>query len=180
MVAITKILWLALTATAATAAAIVRRDVVTVENDITQKLGPSLTTLNNDINGFPSSGLTGAITIHADFAQVNTVLKRTTSDIKSTGSFDTVSGTTILADIQALVPTFLATLVNIGIQAPSWHAIPGGQALVLSELQSWNAATSNFFDAFIAAGPLLLKAGGLAIKAQFEGAFATAIAEYAL
>ncbi|KKP00727.1 hypothetical protein THAR02_07153 [Trichoderma harzianum] len=56
MVAITKFLWLALAATAATAVAIVQRDVITVQNDIKQKIGPIWTTLKNDIDAFPNSG----------------------------------------------------------------------------------------------------------------------------
>ncbi|KAL7949440.1 hypothetical protein V8C42DRAFT_310901 [Trichoderma barbatum] len=178
MVAITKFLWLALTATAATATAIIRRDVVTVQNDITQKLGPSLNTLNKDINGFPASGLTGALTIQTDFDNVVAILNTTTSDIKATGSFGVVSGTTILAQIQVLVPTFLASLVAIGAQASSWHSIPGGQALILHQLQAGNTAVSIFLDAIIAAEPLLLKAGSVAIKTQLTGAFTTAIASY--
>jgi ethanolamine utilization microcompartment shell protein EutS len=178
MVAITKFLWLALAATVTTATAIVRRDVITVQNDITQKLGPSLNTLNNDVNGFPKSGLSGAVAIQGDIASVVSVLERTVSDIKSTGQFGTVSGTTILADIQVLVIIYLASLVNIANQAPSWHDIQGGQALILGQLRSWNTATTHFLDAIISSQPLLLKAGGLAIKAQLTGAFTTAIAAY--
>ncbi|PNP53783.1 hypothetical protein THARTR1_05907 [Trichoderma harzianum] len=113
MVAITKFLWLALTATTATAAAIIQRDVITVQNDITQKIGPSWTTLHTDINAFPNSGLTGAVAIRLDFTTAIAALNTTTSDIKSTGSFAIVSGTAILADVQQLVPTFLAVLVRL-------------------------------------------------------------------
>ncbi|EHK19261.1 uncharacterized protein TRIVIDRAFT_216595 [Trichoderma virens Gv29-8] len=180
MVAITKILWLALTATAATATAIVRRDVITVQNDITQKIGPSWTTLNQDIAAFPESGSAGATTIQKDFTNAIAALDTTTSDIQSTGSFGIVSGTTILADIQQLVPTFLAVLVTLGAQESSWSSIEGGKSLILSQLQSSSAATSKFLDAVITAEPLLLKPGALAIKAQLTGAFTTAIAVYSV
>ncbi|KAL7913147.1 hypothetical protein GGI35DRAFT_442155 [Trichoderma velutinum] len=180
MVAITKFLWLALTATAVTATAIVRRDVITVQNDITQKIGPAWTTLNNEINAFPNSGPTGAAAILSGFTDAIAAVDKTTSDIKSTGSFGTVSGTTIIANIQVLVPTFLATLVNIGVQESSWSTIPDGKASILKQLQLGDAAMSKFLDAFIAAEPLLLKAGGYAIKAQLSGAFATAQAYYSV
>ncbi|OBT41326.1 hypothetical protein VE00_08514 [Pseudogymnoascus sp. WSF 3629] len=173
MVAIIKLLVLALTASATP---LVHRDVVTVENDITQKIGPLINTLNNDVNGFPNSGLTGAVAIHGDVQVLVNTVNTAISNIQSTGSFGTVSGTTILANIQALVPTFLATLVNIGLQAPSWAEITGGQALILSDLQSLNTAFSNYADAIVGAEPFLLKAGGLAIKAQITGAFSTAMA----
>ncbi|KAL6832830.1 hypothetical protein V8C40DRAFT_262682 [Trichoderma camerunense] len=178
MVAITKFLWLALTATSATAAAIVQRDAVTVENDITQKIGPSWTTLDNDIKSFPNSGLTGAIAIQADFTNVIAALDKTTSDIKSAGSFGVVHGTTILASIQLLVPTYLTLLVRLGTQTSTWSAITDGRASILKQLQLADAATSKFIDAVIAAEPLLLKPGGIAIKAQLTGALATAIAIY--
>ncbi|KAL7914061.1 hypothetical protein GGI35DRAFT_439307 [Trichoderma velutinum] len=179
MVAITKLFCLALTATVTAATPIVRRDVITVENDITQKIGPVWNTLNNDLNGFPNSGFAGAITIRDDIASLVSILESTVSDIKSTGSFDTVSGTTIFAQIQALVPTMLASLVTIGLQEPAWEAMQGG-SWVLSQLESWNIATSNFIDAVIIAEPLLLKASGLTIRAEISGAFTTAIAAYSV
>ncbi|KAL7954760.1 hypothetical protein V8C34DRAFT_293379 [Trichoderma compactum] len=179
MVAITKLLCIALTATFTTASAIIRRDVIIVQNDITQKMGPCWDTLNNDLNGFPSSGFAGAITIRDDIANLVTILESTVSDIKSTGSFSIVAGTNILAEIQLQVPTMLASLVIIGAQESAWEAMQGG-SWVLSQLESMNIAASNFVDAVIAAEPLLLKAGALALKAEMSGAFTTAIAAYAV
>ncbi|KAL5093376.1 hypothetical protein Trisim1_011180 [Trichoderma cf. simile WF8] len=179
MVAITKVLWLALTATVTTATPIVRRDVVTVQNDITQKLGPGWFTLNQDLNGFPSSGFAGAITIRDDIANLVTILENTASDVKSTGSFGTVAGTTILADIQLQVPTMLASLATVGAQERDWEAMQGA-SWILTQLESMNIATSNFMDAVIAAEPLILKPGGLTLKAGMTGAFDTAIASYAV
>ncbi|GFF70373.1 hypothetical protein IFM53868_00291 [Aspergillus udagawae] len=175
MVLFAKLLILALTAAATP---ILRRDVTTVENDITQKIHPQITKLNNDVNGFPASGLAGAINIHNDFQSLATTVVATIDDIKSTGSFGTVSGTTILADVQLLVPTLLATLSAIGSQEPSWAAFPGGKDLVLSDLQSLHTAFHNFNNAMNAALPLLLKAGSVAIQAQMDSAFTTAIAPY--
>ncbi|KAL6809411.1 hypothetical protein GGI42DRAFT_240317 [Trichoderma sp. SZMC 28013] len=180
MVAFTKFLWLALTATTATAAAIVQRDVITVQNDITQKIGPSWATLNNDISGFPSSGSKGAAIILKDFTTAIADLDATTSDIKSAGSFGVVSGTTILANLQQLVPTFLSTIVTLEAQKASWNNIPNGKASILTQLRSGNAAVSKFLDAVIAAEPVILKAGGIVIKSELTGAFATAIAVYSV
>jgi hypothetical protein len=175
MVLIAKLLFLALTAAATP---IFRRDVVTVENDITLKIGPQLTTLNNDVRGYPASGSSGAHAIHGDFETLVTIVDSTIRDIKSTGSFGTVSGTTILANIQELLPTFLDILVEIGLQEPSWALVQGGRELVLSDLHSLNAAMDNFMNAITAAEPFLLKAGSLAVKVQLDGGFITAIAAY--
>ncbi|KAL7932062.1 hypothetical protein V8C35DRAFT_308381 [Trichoderma chlorosporum] len=180
MVAITKFIYLALTATAATAAAVVRRDAITVQNDITQKIGPSWHRLDNDINGFPASGLTGAVTIHQDFTDVIVNLNGTTSDIKSTGTFGLTDGTAILAELQQQIPLYLATLVTLSAEAPSWSAIPGGQALILSDLQSANASMTDFMNTFTVVVPLLLKPGAIAIQVQVTGAFATAIAAFSV
>ncbi|KAM6481011.1 hypothetical protein HDV62DRAFT_364646 [Trichoderma sp. SZMC 28011] len=180
MVAITKFLWLALTATTATAAAIVQRDVITVQNDITQQIGPTWTTLNNDINAFPNSGSKGASAIQLDFTNAIAALDTTTSDIKSTISFGVVSGTTILANIQQLVPTLLSSIITLGAQKASWSNIPDGKASILIQLRSTEASISKFLDAVITAEPIVLKAGGLAIKAQLKGTFATAIAIYSV
>ncbi|GFF55730.1 hypothetical protein IFM58399_10145 [Aspergillus lentulus] len=177
MVLFARLLILALTAAATP---ILRRDASTVENDITQKIGPQITKLNNDVNGFPASGLTGAQTIHNDFQTLATIVAATTDDIKSTGSFSITAGTTILADVQLLVPTLSATLVAIGSQEPSWAAIPGGSELVFSDLQSLKAAFNNFSNALAAASPFLLKAGSIAIQTQMLGAFDTAIATYSV
>lgn len=177
MVLIAKLLVLALTAAATP---ILRRDAVTVENDITQKIGPQLTTLNNDINAFHASGVQSASAIHGDFQSLVATVDSAIGDIQNTGSFGTVSGTTILADVQALIPTFLDTLVAIGLQEPAWADLQGGQELVLSDLQSLNTAMNNFMNALTAAEPLLLKSGSLAIKTQLNGAFTTAIAAYSI
>ncbi|KAJ7193268.1 cell wall galactomannoprotein, partial [Mycena pura] len=130
-----------------------KRDVVTVQNDITQKIGPQLDTLNNDLSGFPASGLTGAVAIQSDVQTlVSTVTA--TNNIQNTGSFSTVSGTAIIADFQALVPTFLATLVNFGDHRNAFAALPGGQAFILSELQSLNTAFGNYLDALKGGSPV--------------------------
>ena len=45
----------------ALASPLATRDAAAVEVDITQKIGPQTKTLNNDVNGFPASGLSGAL-----------------------------------------------------------------------------------------------------------------------
>ena len=45
----------------ALASPLATRDAAAVEVDINQEIGPQTTTLYNDINAFPASGLTGAL-----------------------------------------------------------------------------------------------------------------------
>jgi hypothetical protein len=175
MVVIAKVLILALTAAAAP---ILRRDATTVENDITQKIDPQITKLNNDVNGFPASGFAGSLAIHDDFQTLVTAVKATTDDIKSTGFFGTQPGISILASVQSLSPKLTDTLGAIGSKEPDWAALPGGKALMLSDLQSLEKVFSDFNNGLTVAEPLLLKAGALAVQTEIKGAFDTAIAAY--
>lgn len=101
-----------------------------------------------------------------------------TGDVKSSGSFSEADGTTILGDIQALMPTFLGTLASIGAQAPAWTNIPGGSALILDDITGLNTPFIGFIDALIAAFPADLAPAGSSIKTQLVGGFNSAIAAY--
>ncbi|GLI74858.1 hypothetical protein PoHVEF18_003106 [Penicillium ochrochloron] len=175
MVFIAKLLALALIATATP---ILRRDAITVENDVTQKIGPQTTTLNNDVNGFPASGLTGGLAIHTDIEVLSATVNDATNDIKSSGSFSEADGTSILAEVQNLVPTLSGTLAAIGSQAPDWTDIPGGQALVLSDLKGLNTTFIGFTNALIAASPADLVPAAVSVRTQIMGDFNSAIAAY--
>ncbi|OOQ83856.1 hypothetical protein PEBR_33028 [Penicillium brasilianum] len=175
MVLIAKFLFLALTATATP---ILRRDATTVQNDITQKIDPHITKLNNDVNGFPASGFAGSLTIHDDFQTLATVVKATTDDIKATGSFGIVSGTSILSSVQSLTPKLTDTLDAIGSKEADWAALPDGKALMLSDLQSLQKLFSDFDNSLTAAEPFIVQPGVLVVQTEISGAFDSAIAEY--
>jgi nucleoid DNA-binding protein len=177
MVAITRLLLLAFTAAAA-ASTIVSRDDITVRNDITQKIGPQFTTLNNLINKFPASGDAGRESIHTAFTTLQTSLKGTVVDIRSFGSFSITSGVAVIADIQSRKPVFLATLNTAAAQAPSWAALEGGIKQMQKDLKSLAESFNTFMNAIIAAQPIILKAGGLALQTEMSGAFTTVIAAY--
>ncbi|KAL7914060.1 hydrophobic surface binding protein A domain-containing protein [Trichoderma velutinum] len=174
MVNFTKILLLASTA----AATILPRDAVTVENDINQKVGPQLTTLSNNINGYPASGLQGAFNIHDNVQSLVTITNAATADIKTAGSFSEADGTTILSDLQSLVPTFLDVLSAIGNQAPVWSHLQGGQAVILSDLQGLNSSFIAFFNALTAASPADLVPATTSVGTQVADGFNSAIAAY--
>jgi hypothetical protein len=175
MVLIAKLLALALTATATS---VLRRDAATVDNDITQDIGPKITTLANDVNGYPASGLTGALAIHTDFQGLSATMIKATKDIQSSGSFSEDDGTTIVADVQALTTPVLGTLSAIASQTEAWEDIPGGQALVLSDLQALNTTFLGFINALSAASPADLVPGITSFKTQIVGAFDSAINAY--
>jgi hypothetical protein len=175
MVGIIKVLLLALTVSAAS---IYRRDAVTVQDDINQKIAPQIATLQNDVNGYPASGLSGALAIHTDIQNLGTIVNGATVDVKSTGAFSEADGTSILAAVQALVPTLLNTLSTLVAQKQAWADIPGGQALLLSDLQSLNTTFTGFLNAVIAASPADLVPSATSVKTQVDGGFSQAIAAY--
>ncbi|KAM0248663.1 hypothetical protein ACHAQJ_009370 [Trichoderma viride] len=174
MLGITKILLLVSTA----AAIVLPRDAITVQNDITQKIGPQWTTLDNDAKAFPASGLTGALSIHSDVQSLVAVTNNATADVKAAGAFSEADGTTILADLQSLIPTIHDALSVIGSQAPAWANIPGGQSLILSDLQHLNSSSVGFLNALITASPADLVPSAASVKTQILGGFNSAIAAY--
>ncbi|KAL7954761.1 hypothetical protein V8C34DRAFT_293381 [Trichoderma compactum] len=176
MVHFTKILLLAST----TAALVLPRDAVTVENDINQRIGPQWTTLSNNIDGYPASGLRGAFVIHDDVLSLVAITNEATANVNAAGSFSEADGTTILADLQILVPTFLGALSAIGNQADAWVNLPGGQAVVLSDFQGLNSSFIGFFNALIAASPADLVPAITSVKSQVAEGFNSAIAPYSV
>lgn len=174
MVAIIKLLFLAFTATAT----VLPRDAATVEADIAQRIGPQNQALNNAVNSFPASGLAGALAINSNILSLTSTVEGATDDVQSSGSFSEVDGVTILSEVQAIVPTLLDTLSVLEIQVPAWSDIPGGQALVLSDLQNLNGSFTGFNDALIAASPANLVPAGTFVKTQIADGFRRAIDAY--
>ncbi|KAF8184298.1 hydrophobic surface binding protein A-domain-containing protein [Mycena galopus ATCC 62051] len=154
-----------------------KRTVHKVEADI-QNIGAGATTLSNDVGGYPASGLTGAVAIHADIQGLTATVNNGANDVKATGPLNETDATTILAETAALTSFFREILEALGAQAPSWTNIPGGQALVLSDLKSYKASTIRFLDAMIAAVPTDLVAQTTTIKTQLVEAFNSAINAY--
>ncbi|KAL7801039.1 hydrophobic surface binding protein A domain-containing protein [Trichoderma afarasin] len=170
----TKILLLASTA----AAIILPRDATTVENDINQRIGPQWTTLSNNINGYPASGLQGAFNIHDYMQSLVAVTNEATANVNAAGSFSEADGTTILADLQVLVPTFLGALLALGNQAHAWVNLRGGQAVILSDLHSLNSSFIGFVNALTAASPADLVPAVTSIETQVADGLNSAIAAY--
>ncbi|KAF3391679.1 hypothetical protein F1880_007726 [Penicillium rolfsii] len=175
MVLIAKLLALALTATATP---VLRRDAAQVGNDITEKIKPEIKTLYNDVQGFPASGLTGALTFQKDAQVLITTVNDATHDVKSSGSFSEDDGETILADLQMLTSPLLGTLSALASQADAWEKIPTGPALVLSDLKGLNATFVDFVNALLAASPADQAPSITSFKTQMVGGFIAAIDAY--
>ncbi|GLB19995.1 hypothetical protein AtubIFM61612_009921 [Aspergillus tubingensis] len=175
MVLIAKLLTLALTAAATP---ILRRDAITVEDDVNQRIAPGISTLSNDINTFPSSGLAGAVAIHADFQNLVSSVNYATTDTNSAGSLDDETGAAILNDVQAVIASLSGVLTAIANQETAWSSVPGGASLVLNDLASLHTAFDNFADALNTNGPASLSDQITAIKTTIDNAFTSAEAAY--
>ncbi|KAF7358777.1 Hydrophobic surface binding protein [Mycena sanguinolenta] len=156
-----------------------KRTVAQVEADIAS-VSSQVTTLDNDIKGFPASGLLGALNIDTAANTLESRLNTATSDVKANGALDEADATTILNSVQAIEPVILDALSRLAADEPSAAAlpIPGVPGLILSELQTLKTDADAFFAALIAAVPADLQAEATTIQTNIDAGFASAIAAY--
>ncbi|KAJ7243178.1 hydrophobic surface binding protein A-domain-containing protein [Mycena haematopus] len=156
-----------------------KRTVAQIESDIAS-ISTQVTALDNDIKGFPASGLVGALNIHNAAGSLETTLNTGTSDVEANGPFDEADGTTILNSVQAIEPVILDALSRLATEEPSFAALPIGgiPALVLADLKTLKADTDAFAAALIAAAPADLKAAATTIQSNIDAGFAAAIAAF--
>ncbi|KAJ7169262.1 hydrophobic surface binding protein [Mycena crocata] len=170
---------LSLLATYACFATSVKRTVAQVQADISS-ISSQVTTLDNDINGFPASGLVGALGIHTAAGNLETSLNQGTTDVKATGAVSEADGRTILNSVTAFEPKILDALKAIATKRAAFMALPvaGIPALVLQDLQTLRSDTGAFASALVASAPADLKSQATSIQSTIDAAFATAIAAY--
>ncbi|KAF8189788.1 hydrophobic surface binding protein [Mycena galopus ATCC 62051] len=157
----------------------VKRTVAQVEADIAS-ISTQVNTLNAAINGFPASGLVGALGINTDSTNLETTLNTGTTDVKNTGPVDLADGTTILNDVAAIEPNIITALKDIASKASDFASLPIGgiPALVLSDLKTLKTDTDAFSGALIANAPAALVPEASSIQAAIDAAFTTAIAAF--
>ncbi|KAG6854056.1 hypothetical protein C0991_011034 [Blastosporella zonata] len=132
-----------------------KRTVAQVEADIASIVS-STTSLENAIQGFPASGLVGALGIHTSATGLNSQITAATTDVKNTGAVTEADAGTILNSVKAFEPTIIQALTNIVSKKAAFQALPLGgiPALVLSDLQALSASTAAFEKALVAAAPV--------------------------
>ncbi|KAF3912815.1 hypothetical protein AA313_de0201647 [Arthrobotrys entomopaga] len=178
MVAIIKLLFFALTASATPLAVVQRDKFNSVQNDIAQKIDPQITKLNNDVNGFPVSGLVGALAIENDVQALFLILEMATFNVKATGLFNSIFSITIVDQFQSITATLLDTLAAMSAQAPSWTIIPGGRALILSDLKSLATGFMIYLDAIVKEVYFAVRPDAISIRVKIIDALRVAIAAY--
>ncbi|KAK7034600.1 hypothetical protein VNI00_012231 [Paramarasmius palmivorus] len=167
---------------AAAFASPVKRDVATVKADIAN-IATQVTSLNNAIQAFPSSGgsLANALAIHNSAVSLDTAVKKATTDVQATDPFSDADSADILASVEAIEPTIESALTGIVEKKPAFDALPigGVSALVRQDLNNLNTDTLALADSLIAKASAGTVDQANTIKSNIASAFATAIAAYA-
>ncbi|KAK7046608.1 hydrophobic surface binding protein [Favolaschia claudopus] len=179
MVQFTRSLFSLCLVAAAFATPLFKRTVAQVESDIAS-ISSQVTTLDNNIKGFPASGLAGALGIHTAATNLETTLNTGTNDVKATPAFSESDGQTILNSVQAIEPVILDALAQITAKKADFDALPIGglPALILQDLKTLKADTDAFSGALIVNAPADLKSQATTIQTNIDAGFASAIAAY--
>ncbi|KAF7350366.1 Hydrophobic surface binding protein [Mycena venus] len=155
-----------------------KRTVAQVESDIAS-ISSQVTTLDNDIKGFPASGLVGALVLAAAFPSACFHVLLSINGQKATGSVSEADANTILKSVMAFEPTILDALTQIATKKAAFDALPVGglSALVLQDLQNLKTFTDGFSSALITSAPVRLCCR-LERTTNIDNGFTTAIAAY--
>lgn len=150
MVAITNILLLA--ATVATAS-VLRRDATPLVNVISNQLSPQITTLQNEINGFPASGMKGAIQLESSDDNLMSILDTATTLAQTAGTFsllDTLEIVTAMTSVTTQITDYNHALDT---KKADFQKI-GRATFVLTDLQILNLRWTNFLSVMVAQAPI--------------------------
>ncbi|KAJ3856849.1 hydrophobic surface binding protein [Lentinula lateritia] len=182
MIGIASFTTLSIFAAACLAAVPLKRDVGTVEQDITN-IASQVTALNSAIEAFPTTGgsLLSALAIHAQATALASALATAATDVAATPPFSDADGTTILSAVDGFEPTIVDALVGIVAKKPAFDALPlgGVSALVAQDLATLSTDTKDFENGLIANTPPDLLAQATPITSTIDAALATASAAYA-
>ncbi|GFP57597.1 hypothetical protein TASIC1_0008043800 [Trichoderma asperellum] len=174
MVAIANILLLA--ATVATAS-VLRRDATPLVNTITNQIAPQIATLQNDINGFPASGLNGTIQLESDEDTLSALLDTAAILAQEAGSFSLLDGLNVISAMAPVTTQITAFNLDLDAKKADFKAI-GKEQFVLTDLQILSIRWKAFTEALVAAAPLSLVAAFQATQTTILESYAISIAVY--
>ncbi|KAJ6111439.1 hypothetical protein N7523_007500 [Penicillium sp. IBT 18751x] len=151
----------------------------TIVDDLNERVSPQVTKLANDVQGFPASGLDGALGIDLDSKDLATVLDSATQNARNTGPFSQTDGVTIIADLTPIINTFTDLLNGLSAKKDDFNVLVlSAGPLILSDLQKLNQSVVGYSDALIEDAPITQVPAYVAIKNTLAGAFAQTIADY--
>ncbi|KAJ6568853.1 hydrophobic surface binding protein [Mycena capillaripes] len=179
-----------------------KRTVAQLEADI-KSIGVQVTTLDNDITSFPiTSGTLVQVLvrlismfcsrcmrisrppfqgIHMALTNLANVITTANTELLSgpTGTLDEADAADVLAQLEAIEPTFLHALFEFSIKEPGFgSAVSAGPALILGDLRTLKTDTDAFLKAIIAVVPTDLKEEATEILNALDDGFSGGIAPY--
>ncbi|KAL2073193.1 hypothetical protein VTL71DRAFT_10517 [Oculimacula yallundae] len=172
MVAIKNILFFA---TAITALTIGKRDTATILNDIAaiSSNNQALTTAANNYNG----GILAAIPILTAQNSLEAAVDKGTSDAQATAVQTSAQSLSVVAAVDALIPSIEAA-INAIVAKKALFVADGLSGTVRTSLVNLKAKTDSFSAALIAIASEDTKATGAAQKAKIDARFEAAIAAF--
>ncbi|KAJ7209580.1 hydrophobic surface binding protein [Mycena pura] len=167
---------------AASFATPMKRTVAQIEADIAS-ISSQVTTLDNDLRGFPASGLVGTLGIHTATTTLANTFNTSISHVQATPNLSEADGTTILNLVLAIEPILLDALSRFTANKASFvntEVLPIGGIvpLILQDLVNLNTVTNLWCPPMIEITPADLQASATAIHTAINNGFATAIAAY--
>ncbi|GLB38903.1 putative hydrophobic surface binding protein [Lyophyllum shimeji] len=156
--------------------------VADVEADISI-IADRLTTLDNSITAFPSTGgtLAQALTIHSNSQNAITALNQGTTDAQNVAPLpiSEADSRSILTAFETLEPIIEHILGGLITKKPAFDALLGGiTGLVTQDLRNLDASFTAFENAICAGMPADLVGECEAVKGRIDAAFAAANAAY--
>ncbi|KAJ3785204.1 hydrophobic surface binding protein A-domain-containing protein [Lentinula aff. detonsa] len=129
----------------ATGTPLIKRDMATIQADITN-ISSLLVTWDNDVNAF--SGTTdGANAIHADSVALESAFQTATTDTQATTNFTTdMNALLVLGQMENSSTILVGGLTQIAEKSANFTSI-NGTATILSDLSSLGAAATGFIAA---------------------------------
>ncbi|GES65495.1 hypothetical protein ATEIFO6365_0010041800 [Aspergillus terreus] len=152
----------------------------TILVDLNQNIAPQITKLSADVEGFPDSGLDGALAIDTDSKDLVNIFDSAAENARNEGSFSFADGVTILADLSPITNTMTGILDGLSAKKDDFNqlVLPAG-SLILSDLQKLNQSSIEYLDALVADSPTAQVPPFVAVRTTWASAFAQTLADYA-
>ncbi|KAJ7815927.1 hydrophobic surface binding protein [Mycena leptocephala] len=179
MVHLARLLFLSVSLVTIVFGNLLKRTVTQIEGDIAN-ISSLVNILCDDINGFPASGLAGALSIHQAVGNLVTAFNTATSDIEATGSISEADAQRILATLAPILSLLEDCTGQMTTKRPNFMALPIGglQALILQDLKNLKTAIDALLLALGAIIPPDLVAQVGATQTDIDSVFAAAITAF--
>nr|GAT58297.1 predicted protein [Mycena chlorophos] len=156
----------------------IKRTFASLSEDMAS-LAHAITTLDDLVKAFPSSGLLGAIEIEEAAATVITALDAAASDSASTGPLNDAQGAAIIGIVEGFEPAMLDAISRVVTDKAAFEsALPGLDAVVLADLKEFFTAATSLATQLITNAPADLKPTATSLEGVIITALTSAVKAY--